>query len=112
MTPRHRSSRPATSGQRMRGSQSSQPRHIPDDTGLLPHDTFCTMDLESSFPERSYTLTSMPSEYPSQGHVPDFPWSHPGQGHSPDGDASLTTHGEYTSSYTASMASSTMCPEV
>ena len=111
MSPRPRSSRTATSGQRMRGSQSSQPRHIPGDTGLFPHDTFCTVDPESSFPDPNYTLISVPSEYPSQGHVPDFPWSHTGQGHSPDGDASLSTHGDYTSGYIASMASSTMCPE-
>jgi hypothetical protein len=93
----------------MRGSQSSQPRHIPGDTGLLPHDPFCTMDPESSFPDPSYTLTSIPSEYSSQGHVPDFQWSHPGQGHSPDGDTSLSAHGDYTSSY---IASSAMCPDV
>lgn len=112
MTPRPRSSRPATSGQRMRGSQSSQPRHIPGGAGLLPQDPFCATEFESSFPERSYTLTSIPSEYSSHGHVPDLPWSHPGHGHSPDGDASLTTHGEYTSSYIASMASSAMYPDV
>jgi hypothetical protein len=127
MTPRPRSSRPATSGQRMRGSQSAQPRHIPDVAGLLPHDTsFCTMDLEVSFPDPNYTLSSMPLEYSSQGHVLDFPWSHPGHRHSPDGDASLTTHGEYrpsyatsmadyeqhSPSYTASMARSTICSQV
>ena len=107
----------------MRGSQSSQPRHMPDHAGRLPRDTsFCTMDLESSYPDPNYTLSSMPSEYSSQGHVPDIPWSHHGYGHFPDGDASLTAHGEYPPSYATSMAeyeqhppnyiaSSTMCPE-
>jgi hypothetical protein len=124
MTPRSRSSRPATSGQKMRGSQSSQPRHIPDVAGLLPRDTpFYNTDLEGPYPDPNYTWSSIPSECSSQGHVPDFPWSHPGHGHSPDGDASLTTHGEYSPnyatslvdyeqhlpSYTTSMASSTMC---
>jgi hypothetical protein len=103
MTPRPRP-RPATNGQRMRGSQSSQPRHIPGGAGL-PHDTsLCTIDLEGSYPDPNYTLSSMSSEYPSEGHVLDFPWSHPGHGHSPDGDASLTTHGEYPPSYATSMA--------
>lgn len=107
----------------MRGSQSSQPRHIPDHAGLLPRNTSFCMDLEGSYPDPNYTLSSMPSEYSSQGHVPDIPWSHPGHGHSPDGDASLTTHREYPSSYVTSMAayeqhppsytaSSTLCSEV
>jgi len=111
--------------QRMRGSQSSQPRHIPN--GFVPRDTsFYTMDSEGSNQDPRYTWSSIPSEYSSQGHVLDFPLSHPGHGPSPDGDASLTTHGEYlpscatsmadyeqhTLSYPASMASSTMCSEV
>src|SRR5271156_2575902 len=78
-----------TRRQRMRGSQSSQPRHNPDVTGLFPR------DLDASYQEPNYILSSIPSEYSSQGHVSDFPWGHPGHGHSPDGDASLTTHREY-----------------
>ena len=86
----------------MQGSRCSQPRYIPGGAGLLPHDTsLCATDLEDSYPDPNYTLSS---EYPSQGHVLDFPWSHPGHGHSPDSDASLTTHGEYPPSYATSMA--------
>jgi hypothetical protein len=131
MTQRFKSSRLATGGQRMRGSQSSQPRYLQDHSDLLPRGTsFYTMNPEGSYPDPNsdpnYTLSSMASKCSSQGHVPDIPWSHPGHGHFPDGDASLTAHGEYLSgyatsmaeyeqhspSYTASMASSTMCSEV
>jgi hypothetical protein len=125
MTPRPRLSRPATSSQRMRGSQSSQPRHTPGVTGLPLDTSLCTIDLESSYPDPNYALSSMPSGCSSQGHVLDFSWGHPGHGHSPDGDAYLTTHREYPPScatsmadyeqhppsYTASMASSTMYSE-
>jgi hypothetical protein len=97
MTYRARSSKHAPSGPRMRGLQSSKPRHLPDVPGL-PYGTASPMEQESSFPERNYVLTSTHPEYLSQGHVQELHWSLTGYGNPQEADLSLAYsggHGEF-----------------
>jgi hypothetical protein len=128
---RARSSKPAPRGQRMRGSQSSKPRHVPDVTCVLPYGTSFSMDQESPFAEHNYDLSSTHSGYPSQGHVRESPWTHTGHENPPDSDApcdaplayscgdfppsyatSMEQYGQHPPSYTASMESSAICSDI
>src|SRR5207248_5802445 len=114
MSPRIRSSKHASSAQRMRGSQSSKPRHVPDVAGL-PNAASFAMDRENSFVEHNYTLCSNQSEYSSHAHGHDPPWAHTGHANRPTGDASFTysgPHGDYSPSYASSLESSTLYADV
>jgi hypothetical protein len=107
MTHRTRASKHAASGQRLRGSQSSKPRHIPDVTGHIPYNTSYSMEQDSLFSEAHYALSSTQSEYSSQGHVQESRWSRTGHQNPPSGDASfayLGAQGDFPPSYDSSMA--------
>lgn len=112
MTYRARSSKHALGGQRMRGSHSSKPRHIPGVTGLSSG-TSLPMDQESSFPERNYVLSSTHPEYSSHGHVQELPWSLTGFGNPPESDLSFAYsggHGEFPRNYDACMDANGLYP--
>ena len=103
MTHRARSSKHGPSGQKMRVSHNSKPRHIPDVTGLS-YGASLPLERESPFLERSYALSSAHPECSSQGHVQDFPWNLTGYENPPDSNVLLSysgAHGEFPPSYAA-----------
>ena len=112
MSQRVKSSKRAPCAQRMRSSQSSKPRHVPD-TGLFPNGTTYSMERDSPSAEQNYVLSSVRSQYASHGHFQESPWTHTGYSHPPSGDASVVysnTHGDCPPTYDATMAESGQNP--